>query len=318
MKDKVLVLDVGGTDLKYCVMGEDLIPEKSGKMRTPLEGLDRYLDVIAEIYESFSTEVKGVAMSVPGIVDPLTGYQKAGGSLDAFVHELPMADLISRRLGGVPVSLENDAKAAGLAELQHGALKGCQNGVAMILGTGVGGCVVVNGEILRGVNDYAGELSMMIFDDSKIINSFGSFWSYPCLANSIGVPTLMDAYAEKAGMEPHSLNGIVFFEKANQGDELALEMLRQYCKRACIPIGIMQVMIDAEVVAIGGGISNQPLLINMLNDAYDEFLQNDVSYQINMKKKPVITACRFRSVANQVGAYCNFVRVHGEKLLQAH
>lgn len=308
---KLLVFDVGGTEIKYCTMDESYVPDNVGKIPTPRTGLQAYLDAIAGIYERVAGEVEGVAMSVPGIVDPDTGYQKSGGYLDTFVHETHTAKLISERLGGVRVSLENDAKAAGYAELVSGALKDCRNGVVVILGTGIGGCVVVNHEILRGVNDFAGELSAIILADDHIEKSIVGLEGYPVWANRNSTKGLINALAEKTGEDPDSLNGYIFFERANSGDPDALEVLKRFCKGMCIPISMMQVMIDAEVIAIGGGISSQPLLIQMINEAYDEFLKYDLASQVHMKKKPVITDCKYHNMANQVGAYCNFVRVYG-------
>lgn len=306
----LLVIDVGGTEIKYCTMDESYVPQNASKIKTPLTGLEDYLQTIEDIYRKFASEVDGIAMSVPGVVDPDTGYQRTGGTLDAFVHELPIGEMISERLGGVRVAMENDAKAAGYAELVSGVLKDCNNGVAILLGTGIGGCVVVNKQILRGVNDFAGELSALILDNNHITQNLMNLWGYPVWASYNGINSLFEAFAEKTGEDVKNVNGFVFFERANAGDPVALELLREYCKRMCVPISIMQVMIDAEVIAIGGGISNQPLMIRMLNEAYDEFLKHDLAYQIHMKRKPLITDCRFHNVANQVGAYCNFARIY--------
>lgn len=308
---KLLVLDVGGTELKYCTMDASHQPENVGKINTPRDSLEHYLDAIEEIYTRFSDQVDGVAMSVPGVVDPNTGYQKTGGMLDGFVHELPMADIISKRLGGVRVTLENDAKAAGYAELVDGVLKDCTNGVAVILGTGIGGCVVVNHEILRGTNDFAGELSALVLDDSRLETSIVGFEGYPVWANRNSVSVLLRDLASKTGENPDALNGHIFFDRANNGDPVTLGVLEDFCRKMCVPISMMQVMIDAEVIAIGGGISSQPLLIQKINEAYDAFLKHDLADQAKMKKRPVIVDCKFHNAANQVGAYCNFVRVYG-------
>lgn len=308
---KLLVFDVGGTAIKYCTMDESYIPMNVGSIPTPLTGLQDYLDVLTKIYEEFADEVDGVAMSVPGVVDPDTGYQKTGGSLNAFVHEVSLAQIISERLGGVRVALENDAKAAGYAEMVSGALKDCTNGVAVILGTGIGGCIMVNREIVRGANGFAGELSALILNDGYLEeNRFGTV-GYPLWAEKNSYKSLLTNLASRTGEKEEDLNGLIFFERANRGDSDALTVLKQFCKGMCMPISIMQVMIDAEVIAIGGGISAQPLLIQMINEAYDEFLKHDLAYQVQMKPKPVITNCKFHNSANQVGAYCNFVRVYG-------
>lgn len=309
---KLLVIDVGGTDTKFCTMDESYVPQNASKVRTPLKCLEDYLQMIEGIYEKFRGEVAGIAMSVPGVVNPDTGYQKTGGTLDAFVHEIATGEVISKRLGGIPVAIENDAKAAGYAELVSGSLKDCTNGVVVVLGTGIGGCVVVNRQLIRGANDFAGELSALVLDNSRIVKNLGTYLGYPAWATYNGVNSLFEALAEKTGENPTDINGYVFFDRANAGDADALEVLHNYCRTMCVPISIMQVMIDAEVIAIGGGISNQPLLIQVLNEEYEEFLKNDLAYQIQMKKRPQIVPCKFRNVANQVGAYCNFVRVYGD------
>ena len=153
------VIDVGGTFTKYAVMTAEGEFLRKGKIPTETEDLDRFLGSIAGIYEDAAAkegEIAGVALSMPGFLDVETGYAYNGGGVYC-VKEMNLIEALQERIP-VPVTMENDARCAALAELWHGNLAGCQNAAALILGTGVGGGIIVNGEILRGKHFVAGEL----------------------------------------------------------------------------------------------------------------------------------------------------------------
>ena len=147
---KYLVIDVGGTSIKHAVMTESTEILENGKTPTPYDGLEKYLETLTGISRRYAlqTEIEGIALSVPGIVDSDKGFQFTGGSLQ-YISNLPLASVLAEKCG-VPVTVENDGKCAALAEAWNGSLKGCKDGIVILLGTGIGGGIIKDGKVHKG------------------------------------------------------------------------------------------------------------------------------------------------------------------------
>ena len=147
---KVMVFDVGGTEIKYSVMDEQMNRFDAGSVPTPQDTQEHFLDTIYALYAPHKDEVDGIAMALPGFVDANTGYVSNGGAL-LYNTGTQVGHLVRERCG-CRVTLENDGKAAAIAELRAGALQGCCNAAVFIIGTGVGGGIIANGQLVRGVH----------------------------------------------------------------------------------------------------------------------------------------------------------------------
>ena len=119
---KVMVFDVGGTEIKYSVMDEQMNRFDAGSVPTPQDTQEHFLDTLYDLYSPHRDEVSGIAMALPGFVDANTGYVSNGGAL-LYNTGTQVGQLVRERCS-CPVTLENDGKAAALAELQAGALQG--------------------------------------------------------------------------------------------------------------------------------------------------------------------------------------------------
>ena len=179
---KLLVFDIGGTEIKYSIMDETLSMEHSGHVPTPIDSFESFSKIICDIYQEYKEEVEGIAMSILGFVDSKNGVIKGGGLL-RYNWQRPLRDELSR-LCGCKVVMENDGKAAVKAEYRKGSLIGTQNAAVFVVGTGVGGGLVVNGQLLRGIHETAGEFSFISSDLEKF-NGPGSFVGYTCSTRSL-------------------------------------------------------------------------------------------------------------------------------------
>lgn len=301
---KVMVFDVGGTEIKYSVMDEQMNRFDAGSVPTPQDTQEHFLDTIYALYAPHKDEVDGIAMALPGFVDANTGYVSNGGAL-LYNTGTQVGQLVRERCG-CRVTLENDGKAAAIAELQQGALKGCTNGAVFIIGTGVGGGLVINGQLVRGIHCTAGEYSF--------VNTNADDWQNAdkTMALQCSVTNLLRWYrARKHLPETAPLNGRLFFDAANAREPEALEVLHRLCKAVDVQIYNLTVLLDLEVVAIGGGISRQPLLLRMLNDIYEQEIIIGHPYseeQARSLPRPAIVPCRFHNEANQVGALLGYLK----------
>ena len=161
---KYLVLDVGGSAIKYAVMDAEKNIYERGKVPTPLDCLDSFVNSVESLYNTYS-DVSGIAMSMPGRIDPNKGYCYTGGAL-TYNHDINMAELLSERCG-VRVTIGNDAKCAANAELGFGSLQDIQDGAVVILGTAIGGALIKDHKVLSGCRFGAGEFSNIITDYHK-------------------------------------------------------------------------------------------------------------------------------------------------------
>ena len=116
---KIMVFDVGGTEIKYSVMDEQMHRTDSGAVPTPQDTQAQFLDAVYRLYAPHKDEVSGIAMALPGFVDNRTGYVSNGGAL-LYNTATPVGQLLAEKCD-CPVILENDGKAAAMAELANGA-----------------------------------------------------------------------------------------------------------------------------------------------------------------------------------------------------
>lgn len=168
---KVMVFDVGGTGIKYSVMDEQLNRTDTGSTPTPADSQEHFLNTLREIYLPHKDEVDGIALSLPGFIDAEQGVVKGGGAPSlAYNVGTPVGPRLAEACG-CRVWIENDGKAAAIAELERGVLKGCRNAAVFIIGTGVGGGLIIDGKLVRGRDCTAGEYSFM--------NTNADAWSDP-------------------------------------------------------------------------------------------------------------------------------------------
>lgn len=294
---KYLTIDVGGTAIKYALMDEEANIQEKGEEPTPMEGLEVYLDTLEKIYRKYDGQVEAVCMSAPGRIDAQKGYFYTGGAL-TYIHEINLAEALKDRIP-VPFTAENDAKAAALAELWKGSMKGVTNGTVVVLGTGIGGALIINGALYRGSTFAAGEYSCMGVD---LVKPYGEGLNWALTASTTG---LIAAYARHANADPKELNGRIIFDKVNAGDPVALETLNEFCLYVYNGIISLQTVIDVERVAIGGGISKQPVLIETIRKvAKEQYEKLPGYYPMSL---PEIVPCTFGNDANMIGALYHYL-----------
>ncbi|MBQ1827042.1 MAG: ROK family protein, partial [Erysipelotrichaceae bacterium] len=156
---KLLAIDVGGTEIKSALIDQDYTLSDWDSIPTPQDSFEDFLSAIDMIYAKYRGQVEGVAMALPGFIDSEKGLCNSGGALTYNAGKY-LGPILEERLG-CRVHLENDGKAAAMAELANGSLRGCKNAAVFIIGTGIGGGLIVDGKLVKGKNFTAGELSFL-------------------------------------------------------------------------------------------------------------------------------------------------------------
>lgn len=166
-KQHVVGVDLGGTKILAAVFDENLRVLRREKKNTRAElGLDGVIERVAEcVNEALAsaavphTAIAAIGVGVPGMVDQTRGVVRIAPNLGW--HNLPLVRLLERRLR-MPAALINDVQAGTLAVKHQGAGRKLQNFVCMFIGTGIGGGVVLNGELYRGAGGMSGEIGHMV------------------------------------------------------------------------------------------------------------------------------------------------------------
>ena len=293
---KYLAVDLGGTAIKYGVVDEELNFLSKGKVDSRCNTWEEFLEDIGSLWKEFGEGTEGIAISMPGMIDRFKGFAHSGGAY-RWVKHTPVAANLSEALN-TKVTICNDAKSAAMAEIGFGNLKGIRNGVAIILGTGIGGAVVVNEKLIDGSHYSSGEFSFlrndMRIDDNKDIFAFSN-----------GVSGLKQCIKETAGLE--EIDGLKAFKLIKEEhNEKVLDGVKLFCWYVAHHIYNLQTIIDCERFVIGGGISNEPMFIELLKEQVEKKFDSAIFPGI---PKPEVMVCRYQSDANLIGAVYNFQEI---------
>lgn len=155
--------DIGGTTVKYGVLDEvgNILEKSAIPTNYQLADFLVELDTIVKDAQKRYEKIEGIGISAPGIIQE-DGYMLTAGAIRPFYGANIKIEL--ERLTGLPVSIENDANAAAIAEHWIGNAQGLENYLCIVLGTGIGGGIVLNGEVFRGAHGMAGEFGWSIID----------------------------------------------------------------------------------------------------------------------------------------------------------
>lgn len=294
---KLLAFDVGGTEIKYGVVEDGLTITDKGFVPSPKDTFESFANVIDSVYQQHKDEVEGIAMSLPGFIDVKNGCCNGGGALRYNIGTA-VGKLLEEKCG-CKVVLENDGKAAVLAEYRYGALQGCDNAAVFVIGTGVGGGLIINKQIVRGRHFTAGEFSFLITDAREFLSETSM------LGGNCSTTFLLNTYKTRTGSE-ELINGREFFARLPE-DPIAQEVLDELCENIAKQIYNLYWLLDLEKIAIGGGISRQPILTEKIREKFNEVVEKSFAGQHHFRMDIDIVPCRFSNDANLIGSYINYV-----------
>ena len=286
-----LVFDVGGTYIKYACMEEDAAIVTQGKVITPLDSLEAFVESLLGIRQRFPA-IDDIALSMPGTIDVETGYIFQGGSL-RYNAGVNLKEVLEDALQA-HVELENDARCASLAELWKGNLKGIRNGITLTFGTGVGGSMIIDGKPYKGSHCFSGEVSMLIMDDLRTAGIQGVWGAIS------SVPALMKHICEAKGVAEE--DGVVVFSWIEQGDEIACTIFQEYCYRIVTQLFNLQMILDPTTVCIGGGISENAIFISAIQKTMEKFYE---ALPIQLPHLEIVP-CKFHNDSNLIGALYHY------------
>jgi predicted NBD/HSP70 family sugar kinase len=328
---KCLVLDYGGTALKYGVLDTDAQLTEQGEIPAPNHSAEEYIAKTGEIFDRFRDQVEGIAISMPGTFTD-DGVLVSGGAYLHILQDVNIIELLHTRCP-LPIALENDGKAAALAEAWNGNLKDCQDGIAIILGTGIGGGIIKDRRIYRGRHAAAGEFSYIITGGKPGVYNCAT---YTCStegfveraaimkgANRMNMYMAFDGEASKAEIArlralvkgpqypDMEMNGFSVFKLLEEGDPDVAMLYEDLLDSLSQMIVTLAHVCDPDRFVIGGGISKEPRLIA---DLQKKMQQATGQYVIAVPGFDV-QPCYYRSSANLYGAMFNWLQKYHPELV---
>lgn len=264
-KKYIIGIDLGGTKISAAISdtGGNIFYKKTVPTLTsegPASVVGRIENLIEEAIKyknASSDEVAGIGIGSPGPLDPKKGVILDAANLPGFVN-LPLAEPIEKKFG-IKTYVENDANAAALGELWFGAGRGCRNFVYVTVSTGVGGGIIINGDIYQGNTGNAGEIGHITIDPSGPRCNCGNYGCLEVLASGTAVARI--ANERLAGGEDSILKDCEkvtskeVFEAAANGDKLASDVVAYCLNYLGIGMANLVHLFDPERIVIGGGVS---------------------------------------------------------------
>lgn len=288
--DKVFTIDLGGTHTKIAVIDQNGNMTEKQTTNTP-DSLYDLLDYIQNEV-SYSDTFAGISISAPGAVS--NNGIIYGASAIPYIHGPNLKELIHKRTG-LPVEIENDANCAAMAEIWKGNAKGKKNIIVMVLGTGVGGSIIKDGNIHKGANLHAGEFGCMVLNSNSLENKMEIF------SNVASTSSIIRRVAKAKSIDPDTLSGENIFALAEKGDAICNQSIQEFYYMLALGIYNLQYMYDPELILIGGGISERENLTTCVKKELEQIVQNIDEATI----QPELKRCFFVSDANLVGAAYN-------------
>jgi glucokinase len=271
----VLAIDLGGTKITAAIVNEGKIIAKEHQYTKAQEGPEPVIneifsitDHLLEIMLVHSSEIKEIGIAAAGAIDVSKGIVTVSPNLFGW-HNIPLRDIVEKKYGLVTYVL-NDANAAALGEHRFGAGRGVDNLIMLTLGTGIGGGIIINGELYMGPSGTAGEIGHMSIDAKGAEDTCGNAGCLELMAS--GSTIAKEAIACISRGEKSSMTNIVGDNLGNitaemvgvaagNGDRLAITIISKMINYLGTGLVNLVNIFNPELIVIGGGMSNMGVIL---------------------------------------------------------
>lgn len=286
LKPYVIGLDLGGTNSVFGIVDSRGEIKATTAIKTQAyTNVADYVNASLEALNIIIEQVGGIGtIKAMGIGAPNGNYYN--GTIEfapnlIWGHDgvVPLADMFSKGLGGIPVALTNDANAAAIGEMTYGVARGLKNFIVITLGTGVGSGIVVNGQVIYGSDGFAGELGHVIVKrEGGRSCGCGRHGCLETYCSATGVARSAREFLEKTttpsvlrDLKPENITSLDVSLAAEKGDQLALDVYAFTGKmlgEACADFAAFS---SPEAFIFFGGLTKAgDLLMKPLKKAYDD------------------------------------------------
>lgn len=269
----IIGIDIGGTEIKYgLVTREGEITFSSSIPTEASKGVEVLLEKIDMIIQELRDEKTiGIGISVTGQIDAKSGKIIGGADIIPGWIGTSLVEILEQKYN-LPVTLDNDVNCASLGELWLGAGKAEKDFIMLTIGTGIGGGVILNGELMRGANNISGEFGHMPIIKNGISCSCGGKGCYEKYASTT---SLVNMVKERLGVEK---NGKEIFDEIHKNNEEYIIIFNEWCDYLADGLVILLYIFNPKLIVVGGGVSKQ-----------GEFLKNKIFEALETKIPKIYT-----------------------------
>ena len=267
MTEYALVADVGGTRTRVALVdATGAIVVRHSAETLAREGreavMNRLADALEHVASERRTEIKGVGLSLASPVEPGTGVMYSPPNLGPEWHLYTPIPMLRERLS-LPVYAENDATLGALGEHAFGAGRGCDNMVYMTVSTGIGGGVIIGGNLYTGTNGFGGEIGHMTIDQNGPLDNCGNVGCLEALASGTALARMaqerieageISVMLEFAGGNIEAVDARIVVQAAQQDDALAQSLMQEVGRSLASGIITLMHIFDPQLIVIGGGL----------------------------------------------------------------
>ena len=292
--DLVIGVDVGGTTIKAAILDSDGLEYRRSEQPTPRHlGPDAVIATTIEAIVELRAELpegarlRAVGLVVPGIVDAEQGIAVYAANIGW--QQLPLRQIVAEAVG-LPVILDHDVRAAGLAELELGAGRGLQEVLFVALGTGIAAAVITRGQVSAGATDRAGELGHLpVFPEGE----WCACGQRGCTETYASAAALSRRYSAASGISDVPAKDVI--SRAAAGDRLADEIFQDAITALGRALVNYILLMDPELILIGGGMAAS-------GAAVLRPLTREVQAGLAWRRAPAISNGKFAGDAGRRGA----------------
>ncbi|QKW28137.1 ROK family protein [Streptomyces seoulensis] len=293
----VIALDVGGTGMKAALVAADgaLLHQArraTGRDHGPDAVVENILGFAAELRalgaERFGEPAAAAGVAVPGIVDEERGIAAYAANLGW--RDVPLRDLLTERLGGIPVALGHDVRTGGLAEGRIGAGKGADRFFFVPLGTGIAGAIGIDGRVEAGAHGFAGEIGHIVVRPGGTPCPCGQ---NGCLERFASASAVSQAWAEACG-DPQA-DAADCAKAVESGDARARAVWQEAVDALADGLVTALTLLDPRTLIIGGGLAEA-------GETLFAPLREAVRRRVTFQKLPAVVPAALGDTAGCLGA----------------
>ncbi len=288
MKKKYLAVDIGGTFIKLAILDEKGNFHKETKIPT----IKTYDALIASLKKFIDQEIiVAITFALPGTVDEETGTIGDASAVN-FIINSPFKKNLETAFPGIAISMENDANAALLGEFWQGGFQKYKNLVSVVIGTGIGGAIMINREIYKTYNNINGEFGYALLSDKKTI-----------LSRSSSTKAILERYNQK--FETNFIVGDdLFNDYLQRNNEEQNWFIDNIIEPLIKLLSNIKYFLNPDAIIIGGGISKNKIFIELLINNVKKRFKNISEYN----EPPLIVASKLGNRANLLGSLFHFLQ----------
>lgn len=271
-----LIFDVGASNIKFALMSDDGTIIERKKMPTPHTNLDDYLAAFKDLAGEYAGRYDAIGVSTNGRMMP------DGNTYRAYTMNFLTGVNIKQKLEEmfhVPVVVENDGYAAAIGEWWKGAGRGAETMLCIVLGSAMGGGMIVNGRPWRGTKRNG----TMVF--AQLTSCVPSKEKYALSAIETSFMLYLAIAAKLKFMPVEKMTGEKFFELLEKGDRIIKGMFKRFCNAVAVTIYNNALLLDPDKVVITGGLAERQVLIEGIQQALQKIAEKSLVYKgIDLRK----------------------------------